>query len=74
MILEAINQKPFIHFGFNRQSITAGVNEPIIVWQDKMIDGLKQSEIISYNTEGVYTHKIFSSQEVESNELTITII
>ena len=34
MIQEIRNKKPFLHFGFNRQTITAYKGEKIILWQD----------------------------------------
>lgn len=36
MIKEIREQEPFIHFGFNRQSIIAYTNMDVIVWQDKI--------------------------------------
>lgn len=34
MIKEIRDKEPFIHFGFNRQTIIARVGIPIILWQD----------------------------------------
>lgn len=34
MIKEAREKIPFVHFGFNRQTIIARVGIPIILWQD----------------------------------------
>ena len=34
MILEAINKKPFIHFGLNAQTINARLNDVVVVWND----------------------------------------
>lgn len=36
MIKEIREQEPFIHFGFNKQTITAYTNQDVIVWQDKI--------------------------------------
>ena len=34
MIKEIREKEPFIHFGFNRQTIIARVGIPIVLWQD----------------------------------------
>jgi hypothetical protein len=34
MIKEIRQQKPFIHFGFNKQSIEVNINDIVTVWQD----------------------------------------
>lgn len=36
MIKEIREQKPFIHFGFNRQEITVYLNQELNIWQDKI--------------------------------------
>jgi plastocyanin len=34
MITQNINKVPFIHFGFNRQSITVNTGDEVVIWQD----------------------------------------
>ena len=77
MILEAINKKPFIHFGFNQQEITAIINQPIKVWQDTLL--LREIIIsqqflkkvnnnffeITYNQEGNYELQIENSNTLK---------
>lgn len=36
MIKEIRNQSPFIHLGFNKQSVTAYAGQDITIWQDKI--------------------------------------
>ena len=36
MIAQLRKAKPFIHFGFNRQTLTAGVAQDVVVWQDTL--------------------------------------
>jgi hypothetical protein len=36
MIVEIRKAKPFIHFGFNRQTLTSEVSQDVVVWQDTL--------------------------------------
>ena len=38
MIYEAINKKPFIHFGLNQQEITINVGETATIWNDTILN------------------------------------
>lgn len=33
---QQLNKEPFIHFGFNKQSLNASVGEEVIIWQDRI--------------------------------------
>jgi hypothetical protein len=90
MILEAINKKPFIHFGFNKQQITANVNEVITVWQDTLYVREIQTEqpafklakptknnnnfTISFDAVGEYEYKLDPTNAQSSNTLKINVI
>ena len=90
MILEAINKKPYIHFGLNKQEITASVNEVITIWQDNLYVRELQSEnptaklenpkknnnsfTISYNSVGVYEYELNFDNAESSNTLKINVI
>lgn len=45
MIKEEKEKQPFIHFGFNRQTITAYKNDIIKVWQDTIYNKDTVSEL-----------------------------
>lgn len=36
MIKEIRQQEPFIHFGFNKQSVNAYVGQEVVIWQDRI--------------------------------------
>ena len=44
MIKETREKEPFIHFGFNRQTIIARVGIPIILWQDSIFKADEYTE------------------------------
>ena len=72
MILEQINKKPFIHFGFNQTEKTIPLGEKVIFWQD-IIYG-SDAEIISNN--GVVINKnraYFTPTTVGVYDITITM-
>ncbi len=90
MILEAVNKKPFIHFGFNKQEITASVNELITVWQDSLYVREIETEqtafkldkpsknnnnfTISFEEVGEYEYKLEPTNAQSSNTLKINVI
>ena len=41
MILEQLEKKPYIHFGFNRQEMTILKGESITIWQDNIYSNNK---------------------------------
>lgn len=48
MIKEIRDKEPFIHFGFNRQTIETHIGMPVTLWQDKLY---KPDEIIKVDVE-----------------------
>lgn len=58
MILELKKIKPFIHFGFNRQTLTAEVAQDVVVWQDTIYNKeeyeLSKMNIIASGDEIIY--------------------
>ena len=65
MIKEIREQTPFIHFGFNRQNITANLGDEIIVYQDK---------IIIDNTININENPNFTIEKLNNNQFKITPI
>lgn len=65
MIKEIKEQKPFIHFGFNKQSVTANLGNEIIVYQDK---------IIIDNTININENPNFTIEKLNNNQFKITPI
>lgn len=73
MIVETRQQEPFIHFGFNKQSITVATGEDVTIWQDKIyIDSYDNAftsvgatlkletinkVVVTYGTVGSYTFR-----------------
>ena len=80
MIKEIRQQKPFIHFGFNRQSITVSVGDEVTIWQDKfylddydyilnltsgnVISGSLNKSVVSFDNVGVITVSV----DIESKD------
>lgn len=62
MIKEIKEQKPFIHFGFNLQNITANLGNEIIVYQDK---------IIIDNTININENPNFTIEKLNNNQFKI---
>ncbi len=65
MIKEFRKQEPFIHFGFNKQSVTANLGNEIIVYQDK---------IIIDNTININENPNFTIEKLNNNQFKITPI
>jgi hypothetical protein len=62
MIKEIKEQKPFIHFGFNKQSVTANLGNEIIVYQDK---------IVTDNTISINENPNFTIEKINNNQFKI---
>lgn len=84
MIIEAINKKPLLHFGFNKQSKTINLGNTVTVYQDGLIDcTLSENTAKKINSNqwtftptaiGVYNITATSTKKQISNQITLTVI
>lgn len=88
MILEQLEKKPYIHFGFNRKEISILKKESVTIWQDNFYSNnkLNFTEITKINenqflfiglTIGVFDVKVelpVNGKVIESNTIKINVI
>lgn len=88
MILEQLEKKPYIHFGFNRQETTISIRQSVTIWQDNIysdnklnisgITKINENQFLFTGTAvGVFDIKVelsVNDNTIESNTIKINVI
>lgn len=69
MILENREKQPFIHFGFNRQTIETHIGIPVTLWQDTLYKVDEISEPFVQAPSSITTKKSLNQYELKFTTL-----